>query len=533
MNDNEVFKSFGRAGNTVQKATTNNAVIYTRVSTKEQAETNASLDTQKSYCEIYANRNKLNVIASFGGTYESAKTDERKEFLKMLSYLKKAKEKISYIIVYSMDRFSRSGANAIHISEELKKQGIFILSATQNIESHTASGKLQQSMILMFGEFDNDIRKQKTKTGMLDKILQGHWMGPPPLGYFRKKDGATKYDLGINEIGEKLRQAFLWKANEGISNVEIHARLKEMGLNIHIQRLTDIFSKPFYCGIIVSSLLDGEVVDGNHPKLISKEIFLKVNNLQQKNPHGYRQQKEREEYPLKHFIRCADCGRIMTAYHVHKKNKDYYKCNRLGCKNNKSVPELHELFVRLLGNYRVDEKTIAPMKVMLKMVFEQMGEFNKDDKKIFKKSLETIETKISKLEEQHVLGEVNRTLYEKYNTIYQAEKAGLIEKLGEMEFELSNLDEFINFALKISSKLPSMWSSANYSTKLQLQTLVFPEGISYSKKNDDYRTEKVNSFFSLIPLLSADCDKMKNGFDETFFKKSASVPRAGVEPARA
>ena len=105
------FESFAK-GKKVQKFKGSNCVIYTRVSTKEQADNNMSLETQRKSCEQYALRNKYNIVGCFGGTYESAKTDERKEFNNMLSCVKKSKEKISYIIVYSVDRFSRSGANA-------------------------------------------------------------------------------------------------------------------------------------------------------------------------------------------------------------------------------------------------------------------------------------------------------------------------------------------------------------------------------------------------------------------------------------
>ena len=85
----------------------NNAIIYTRVSTKEQAETNTSLGTQKRYCENYAKSNNLNVIDYFGGTHESAKSDDRKEFKRMLKFVKQSGS-IGYIIVYSYDRFSRT-----------------------------------------------------------------------------------------------------------------------------------------------------------------------------------------------------------------------------------------------------------------------------------------------------------------------------------------------------------------------------------------------------------------------------------------
>jgi predicted site-specific integrase-resolvase len=65
-------------------------VIYTRVSSKEQADTNMSLDTQRKYCERFAQKNGYTIIGYFGDTYESAKTDERREFNKILALVKKS-----------------------------------------------------------------------------------------------------------------------------------------------------------------------------------------------------------------------------------------------------------------------------------------------------------------------------------------------------------------------------------------------------------------------------------------------------------
>ena len=82
-----------------------NCVIYTRVSSKEQMDTNQSLEWQKKFCMEYAIKNKLSIKGYFGGTYESAKSDERKEFSRMLKFVKASREKISFILVYSLDRF--------------------------------------------------------------------------------------------------------------------------------------------------------------------------------------------------------------------------------------------------------------------------------------------------------------------------------------------------------------------------------------------------------------------------------------------
>lgn len=126
-----------------------NAIIYTCVSTNDQADSNTSLETQKKHCEQYALGNNYEVVAYFGGTHESAKSDYRKQFQEMIKYAKKNKS-IGYIIVYSYDRFSRTGSNASQIIQNLQKYGIQVKAVTQEIDALSAAGKFQQNLFLMF-----------------------------------------------------------------------------------------------------------------------------------------------------------------------------------------------------------------------------------------------------------------------------------------------------------------------------------------------------------------------------------------------
>ncbi|MDH5400755.1 MAG: recombinase family protein, partial [Cyclobacteriaceae bacterium] len=286
MKDLEIFKTFAKKSKQPVININGKAVIYTRVSSKDQMDNNASLETQKKYCLQLASRRNIEVVEYFGGTYESAKSDERKEFQKMLSFVKRKKD-ISYIIVYSYDRFSRTGTNGAYISEQLKKQGIITLSATQQIDTLTSTGALQQNILYLFGQFDNDQRKEKSVSGMKEKIRKGYWMGTLPRGYTNLNPGRGKeQNIVINDEGKILKHAFIWKASEDISHNEIAERLHKKGLNVTGKKLSEIFRNPFYCGLIVSSHLPGEIIEGKHKGIVSKEVFLKVNNLLNKRGHG-------------------------------------------------------------------------------------------------------------------------------------------------------------------------------------------------------------------------------------------------------
>ena len=353
MNSFEILQSFAKGkANDNTKHGRRNAVIYTRVSTKEQADTNQSLETQKKYCLQYALKNDLNVLGFFGGTYESAKTDERNEFNRMIRFVKNQKEGVSAILVYSLDRFSRTGDNAIFISSELKKQGISILSVTQPIDVSTHSGVLQQNIQFIFSKYDNDLRREKCIAGMKEKLLRGEWTGVAPLGYcYGYEKGNRKIIPG--EKGKLIARAFEMKV-EGQTNTEIAIGLNRLGLRVDKKRLSELFRNPFYCGYIAHSLLDGQVIKGKHEPLISEDLFLRANDMLKKNAFGYKHAKD-TNIPLKNFVRCANCDTPFTGYIVKKKNLYYYKCNRIGCRCNRSANAMHGQFAELLKGYEVKQ----------------------------------------------------------------------------------------------------------------------------------------------------------------------------------
>ncbi len=346
-----LFDRFGK-GTQKKKIAVHNCVIYTRVSTKEQADNNMSLETQKKACEQFAVKQGYQIMGYFGGTYESAKTDERKQFNAMLSFVKKSKEEVSAIIVYSVDRFSRSGANAIYITEQLKKQGIIVSAVTQPTDASTASGSLQQNIQFIFSEYDNQLRREKCMAGMKEKLLSGGWMGRPPLGYdIVQRDG--KKQIVLNAKGKLISKAFGWRA-QGMSNEEVRLKMAAAGWKLPNQRVSDMLRNPFYCGLVAHNALEGKVIEGNQEKAVSKELFLHVNGLLAKNGHGYSLTPENDEIPLKKFVRCANCDKPLTGYKAKKNQQFYYKCNTKGCTCNRRAEQMHKEFKKLIIPYQIE-----------------------------------------------------------------------------------------------------------------------------------------------------------------------------------
>ncbi|MEA1786778.1 recombinase family protein [Arenibacter sp. GZD96] len=528
----EVFEQFAKKekGRIIGKSDT--AVIYTRVSSKEQFDNNASLTTQLKYCQEYAIRKKLEVIEYFGGTYESAKSDERREFQKMLSYVKRRKN-IGYIIVYSYDRFSRTGANGAYISGQLKKQGVAVISATQEIDVTTSAGTFQENLFHMFSHFDNQIRRDKSITGMQEKLRKGYWTGAYPFGYTNANPGKGKVpNFVVTEEGRLLKQAFLWKANQNMSHVEIAKRLKEKGLHINAKKLSDLFRNPFYCGLIVNSLIPGEVIEGKHEALIPKEVFLKIHNLLHVGESPRKYTFDDENLPLKQFVRSSVCGTPYTGFIVRKKGLYYYKNRRKGSRENRSAKKLHQEFLNVLGEYTIaDKKYIEPLTEIIHDTLLDKNQEALEDQKRLSKELDQVKERIGTLERRFVLlNEITKSQYDLFMPELKAEQRELETKLENRGINSSNLKKSVKLALGYACNLPKLWESGDLETKRALQYMVFPDGIGYDFKNKAVQTFRINEIFSAIYSFSGDSREIKNGNFHSFCEKSRLVTAEGFEP---
>jgi site-specific DNA recombinase len=529
QNKDLLLKKFAKGKQEEEKSSeVLNCVIYTRVSSKEQMDTNQSLEWQKKYCDEYAIKNKLNVKGYFGGTYESAKSDERKEFNRMLKFVRASREKIAFILVYSLDRFSRTGDSAIYIAGELKKVGVNIMAVTQPIDTNSHAGALQQNIQFIFSKYDNDLRRQKTIDGMREKLRRGEWIGHPPIGYSFVK-GAQKQTIIINEKGELMRQAFEWRAN-GMTYDQIVEKLSGYGLKIPKQRLTDTFRNLFYCGYISHNLLNGELVKGNHPALISEDLFFRVNEL--KKTEGFKCNRANDELPLKIFVKDAETKVPFAGYIVKKKGLYYYKVNKVGLKINRSAKIMHSKFMELLTQFEISSTYLEPLKVQLQYTWENLTETNTSEKKGLSLQLNSLQSEFQTVKKRHALGLVELDIYTEFKTEMEPKIKTISEKLEELDKNLSNPKELINYTCKIACNLVEMWDSGDFYQKQIFQNTLFPCGLGYDAKIDHYRTTEINCVFSLISGLSRDWSKNKKGTSQNIDEKSPLVPRRRLELPR-
>lgn len=189
MDETLELKSFTKGQKKKEEIKGGNAIIYTRVSSSEQVD-GQSLEVQQDKCREYAQSHSYTIMAEFGGTYESAKSDkERKEFNRMLGFIKKSNkkgstQKVDVVIVFITSRFSRTGSTTI--IDEIEARGACVVSATSTYAPRTPAGKYMQLMELANARFQNDEKRATTIENSIKALLKGRWIGKTPRGYDQK-----------------------------------------------------------------------------------------------------------------------------------------------------------------------------------------------------------------------------------------------------------------------------------------------------------------------------------------------------------
>ena len=362
-------------------------------------------------------------------------------------------------------------------------------------------------------------------------MRNGYWVAVTPFGYtnLNKKEKAKNHKYVINRDGKLLKMAFTLKAEGKLTNKMIVKKIQRLGSAITYKNFNAIISNPFYCGYITHSLIPGEIFKGQHPPLISKELFIRANSVKNESSRlGTNKVYEVNELPLKTFARDEATMSPLTGFK--QKGIYYYKARHDGAKANVNAAHLNKLFIKQLKQYEIDKTYIESLKGKLFAIIQGKLKDQLNDQNFIRKQITELNSKINRLEEKYVNDEIDRDMFQKFISKYKAEKQELEQKLDDRALNSSNLEKIISKGLKIAGNLSELWASSDFADKRQLQKLVFPEGILYNKSEDRVQTPRVNSLFLPIPMLTRVSGDNKNGFLNKESQESHLVTPSGFKP---
>ena len=325
------------------------AGLYPRVSTEDQSRFGHSLDEQKDRLRKLCEFKGYKIYKVYREEGVSAKNTNRPKFKEMIQDMKDGK--INKIIVYKLDRLTRSIKDLETICSLLEEYHCDLESVAEEINTGNANGKFFIRMLTILAQLEIERTSERTKFGLVGAAHKGHISGSPPLGY-TKKDKSKK--LVINEIeADTVRRIFNMYL-EGYSVCYICDTFnKENILNRNWPTTTvdKILSNKLYIGVIEHGKRNKDniqVFEDVVPPIIDKTTFECVQKRKEKNLKNY---KRKRTYIFMQKILCPKCHKIMGGESSTSGTGDkhiYYKCNC--CKKRISEKKIEKELIKFLND---------------------------------------------------------------------------------------------------------------------------------------------------------------------------------------
>ena len=313
--------------------TTKNAVIYARYSSHGQTE--QSIEGQLRDCHAYAKREGLTVVGEYIDRALTGRSDDRPDFQRMIADA--PKKQFQYVIVWKLDRFSRNRYDSAIYKARLKKYGVRVVSATENI-SDNPEGIMMEGMLESLAEYYSANLSKHVKRGLRESAIKGTYLGGiPPIGY-----KVVDKKLVIDEDKAPIIRYAFEEYAKGTPKKKILDALNARGVrNYYGRPLTmscfqEAFHNKKYIGIYVQN---GMEVTGGCPAIVDEKTFYKVQKLLEVKRHAPAAGTAKEPYLLQGKAYCGMCGTALVGDagtsrtgKVHR----YYACGkrkkRQGCK---------------------------------------------------------------------------------------------------------------------------------------------------------------------------------------------------------
>ena len=317
------------------------AGLYPRVSTEDQSRFGHSLDEQEEKLKQLCNFKDYEIYKIYREEGVSAKNMERPKFQEMIKDLKEGK--INKIVVYKLDRLTRSIKDLESICTMLEEYDCSLESVAEEINTDTANGKFFIRMLTILAQLEIERTSERTKFGLVGAAKKGHLSGKPPVGY-RKMENDKK--LYVDEIGaDVIRRMFRLYLDGMAVNSICKLFNEENVLNKHWATTTvdTMLSNQLYIGNMeYGKKTNNEIqlFENVVPAIIDKTIFEMVQKRKEKNLKNF---KRKRTYIFMQKIKCPKCNKIMGGCSSTSRNKEkhlYYKCASCGLRINEKKIEI-------------------------------------------------------------------------------------------------------------------------------------------------------------------------------------------------
>ena len=471
------------------------AVIYLRVSTKEQAEMGGeaegySIPAQREACLRKAQALPSMVEAEFVDRGESARSVDRPELQRLLVYVKE--HRVAYVIVHKVDRLARSRLDDVTINVALQAAGAQLVSVTENIDE-TPSGLLLHGIMSSIAEFYSRNLANEVLKGSTQKAKLGGTIGKAPTGYLnvrRMENGREVRTVEIDPVrGPLMAWAFEAYATGQWTTRGLLAELTKRGLTsvpgprstakpLVLSNLQRLLKHPYYKGVVCYR---GAWYPGQHQPLVSNDTWSRVQEVLVAKNYAGEKQREHPHY-LKGSVFCGQCGsRLIVSFAKNRFGSvyPYFVCigrhqKRTDCNQQAVRIEAVEALVeRVYARIALEPERIQAIRDFVREGLGQQQASLEVERRTQAQRLVKATAERDKLLQAFYAGAISLELLKREQTRLTKELEDAQAALTAAQAEFGQVEQTLETALVLAADCQAMYRAASEKVRRQCNQAFF------------------------------------------------------------
>jgi site-specific DNA recombinase len=440
------------------------AVIYARVSSKEQEKEGFSIPAQLKLLKEYAAAQGFAVAQDYVDV-ETAKQTGRAAFGEMVAYLN-AHPAIRVMLVEKTDRLYRNLKDWVTVDEleveiHFPKEGVVL-----SRESRSSEKFMHGIKVLMAKNYIDNLSEEARK-GMQEKAEQGIWPTKSPLGYRNVAGPDGKKIIATDpDVAPIVSKLFEWYATGQYALKEVARKARDAGFiyrrtgaTVPVSAVHSILRNRLYTGQFE---WNGKLIHGRHQPLVSVELWERVQGILD-GRNVSKAKRGKHDFAFSGLIACAKCGCSVVG-EIKKERYVYYHCtgyadkclgNPASCRRHYVREELLEQkFTELLGHVRFDDE-------VLEWVRESLHASHVDERRDHEEAIKRLQgahrrlgDRINAMYLDKLDGRVDSTFFDKMSAQWREEQNRYLREIALHETaEQSYMDEGIQI-LELAQSAP-------------------------------------------------------------------------------
>lgn len=471
------------------------AVIYARVSSKEQEREGFSIPAQLELLRAYAEKEGFQVLTEYVEA-ETAKTAGREEFGKMTKFLKKQKKPIA-LLVEKTDRLYRNIKDFILLDELMTHHQVSIHKVKEGkviTDSIHSSEKFMELIKVGMAKQYIDNLSEEVKKGQRQKVMSGHWSWVAPYGYQNNKETKNiepdpdtapfvRRAYEIYSIGHSIQATIEKLADEGYS-------YRPYAIKINKTKLGELLRSKVYMGEIEYK---GELYPAAFEPIVSRSLWYQVQVMLRKGNKPVEMNKQ--DFIFKGKVICDECGKPFVGEYKKGGKYVYYRCSDM----KKTCSQGYISETKLLEAVKHELAKLpftAEDKDLIRQVVKQMGEYKENTALDEVSRVERERKRLIKNRriayQDRLDGVIDAEMYQEVESDYNERMQACESKIERLKKAENDFYKQGDLLIELPEVLNVGWISGSYEDKKEI--------LNFATSN--LKTKNGNTVVELVSVLS-------------------------------